>query len=58
MVELEGVAEALRGRTHIAEQALAFLCFLVFQTSDLSIHDLKPQYISCANVGSVLASYS
>ena len=43
LTELEGVSETLRGGTHVAVQAFSFLCFVVFQTSDISYHVFEPQ---------------
>ena len=36
--ELERVRETLRGGAYITVQAFTFLCFVVFQTSDGSVH--------------------
>ena len=41
--ELERIREALGRGAHVPVQALAFLCFVVFQTSDLSFHMCRPQ---------------
>ena len=38
LAELERVRETLRGGAYITVQAFTFLCFVVFQTSDLSVH--------------------
>ena len=38
LAELERVRETLRGGAYITVQAFTFLCFVVFQTSDGSVH--------------------
>ena len=38
LAELESVRETLRGGAYITVQAFTFLCFVVFQTSDDSVH--------------------
>ena len=38
LAELERVRETLRGGAYITVQAFTFLCFVVFQTSDSSVH--------------------
>ena len=41
--EFECIRKALGRGTHVSVQALALLCFMVFQTSDVSFHMCRPQ---------------